>query len=90
MHLYNVRMALETSALYKDVDQSARMYVCFACGLKLEKQDAFLSRAVFPFETKIWKNLYKLDGSLTAYCLIFANPNIHQNTGKFMYFLKQA
>ena len=35
MHLCNVRMTLENSAVYKDVDQSARMYVCFACGLKL-------------------------------------------------------
>ena len=25
-----------------------------------------------------------------SYCLILANPNIHQNTGKFMYFLNQA
>ena len=35
MRLCNVRMTLDTSAVYKDVDQSARMYVCFACGLKL-------------------------------------------------------
>ena len=30
-----MRLTLETSAVYKDADQSARMYVCFACGLKL-------------------------------------------------------
>ena len=78
-------------SVYKDADQSARMYVCFACGLKLSKQDAFSSRAVFPFETKIWKkNNIQIDGGLIAYCLIFANPNIEQNTGKFMYFLKQT
>ena len=42
------------------------------------------------FRDKNLEKIYKLDGSLTAYCLIFANPNIHQNTRKFMYFLKQA
>ena len=83
-------MTLEISAVYNDADQSARMYVCFACGLKLSKQDAFSSRAVFPFETKIWKKIYKIDGGLIAYSLIFANPNIQQNTGKFIYFLKKA
>ena len=83
-------MTLEISAVYKDADQSARMYVCFACGLKLSKQDAFSSRAVFSFETKIWKKIYKIDGGLIAHSLIFANPNIQQNKGKFIYFLKQA
>ena len=38
---WHVRMTLEISAVCKDADQSARMYVCFACGLKLSKQDAF-------------------------------------------------
>ena len=36
------------------------MYVCCACGLKLSKQDTFSSRAVFPFQTKIWKKYTKL------------------------------
>ena len=75
-------MPLETSAVCKHADQSARVYVCFACGLKLSKQDAFLPRAVFHFETKIWKKIYKIDGGLPGYCFIFANPNTQQNTGK--------
>ena len=40
---------------------------------------------------ELYKNnvIYKIDGGLTAYCLLFANPNIHQNTGKFMCFLNR-
>ena len=82
-----VRRTLETSAVYKDADQSVRL---FCMQVETLKASCNLSRAVFPFETKIWKKIYKIHGGLTAYCLIFANPNIHQNTGKFMYFLKQA
>ena len=29
------------------------------------------------------KKIYKIDDGLTAYCLFFPNPNIHQNTEKF-------
>ena len=41
----------------------------------------------FLLRQKIGK-IYKIDGGLTAYCLIFANPNIHQNTRKCMYFFE--
>ena len=48
-------MTLEISAVCKDADQSAWIYVCFACGLKLSKQDAFSSRARQKFEKKYTK-----------------------------------
>ena len=83
-------MTLEISAVL-DADQSARMYVCFACGWGWHYQSKmhFHPELYFLLRQKIWKNI-QVDGGLIAYCLIFANPNIQQNTGKFMYFLKQA
>ena len=58
-------MTLEVSAVCEDADQSAWIYVCFACGLKISKQDAFSSRAI----QKFGKKKYKIDGGLNAYIL---------------------
>ena len=40
------------------------------------KARCVLSRALFLFETIFGKNIQKIDGGLTVYCLIFVNSNI--------------
>ena len=47
----------------------------------------FYPELYFLLDKKLEK-IYKIGGGLTAYCLIFVNPNIHQNKGKFMYFFE--
>ena len=93
MHLCNVRMSLETSAVYKDVDHSARMLRdvrLFCMRVETLKARCIFILSCISFRDKNLEKIYKLDGCLTAYCLILANPNIHQNTGNFFFFLKQT
>ena len=81
----HVRMTLEISAVCKDADQCAWIYVCFACGLK--------SQSKMHFHPERDKNLEKKNAKLMVawlhiYCLIFVNPNLQQNTGKIYVFLE--
>ena len=57
-------MTLKISAVCKDADQSAWIYVCFACGLKSQSKMHF-----HPDRDKNLEKKYKIDGGLIAYIL---------------------